>query len=186
MSDIDTKKCPKHQFPSHIILAVIGTILISGCASFTQNSERPSPFSSDSISLPYSFLTIEYSSPRVKGRQIWDTKIVPYDKVWRTGANEATVFTTTDSIVFGGKLLLPGKYALFTKPSASDWTIMLNKEWSQWGSYGYDNKLDAITLKVVPEISKESQEEMLFKFKKDTLYFSWEYLNFSIPISQPN
>jgi len=186
VNDIDTIKCTKHLISNQLILAIISSILIASCASFTQNSERPSPFSSDSISLSYSLLTIEYSSPKVKGREIWGSKIVPYDKVWRTGANEATVFTTSDSILLGGSLLVPGKYAIFTKPSGTEWTVMFNSEWSQWGSYGYDKKLDVVTFSVKPDLNEVLQEEMTFKFNSDTLYFAWEFLSFSIPISQPN
>lgn len=96
-------------------------------------------------------LTIVYSRPNVKGRKVWDG-IVPYGKVWRSGANEATIFEVTQDVTINGKPLPAGKYSLHMIPTADEWTLIFNKTWDQWGSFNYDEKQDALRVqtKAVP------------------------------------
>ena len=77
-------------------------------------------------------LTIKYSRPFKSDRKIFG-ELVPFDKVWRTGANEATIFSTTQDIKFGGQDLKAGEYSLWTIPGKDSWTIILNSETGQWG-----------------------------------------------------
>jgi hypothetical protein len=85
----------------------------------------------------------------VNGRKIWG-ELVPYQKVWRTGANDATTFTVTDPCKINGKDLAAGTYALFAIPTRGDWTLLFNKVPKQWGAYSYDSKEDALRLEVKP------------------------------------
>src|SRR3982751_1127810 len=86
-------------------------------------------------------ITITYSRPAVKGRQIWGA-LVPYDQVWRTGANDATTITFSDDVTINGKPLPKGTYSLHTIPGKEQWTIIFNKTAKQWGSFNYDQAQD--------------------------------------------
>jgi hypothetical protein len=127
-------------------------------------------------------MSITYSSPRVRARRIWDD-LVPYHKIWRTGANEATVFTTNKNLTIEGMLLPKGKYAVFSIPDEDEWIIIFNKEWDQWGAYGYDESKDQLRLRVSPENNYSHQEEMTFKMDTSTIQFRWESLGYSLSYS---
>jgi hypothetical protein len=107
---------------------------------------------------------ITYSRPAVKGRTILGD-LVPYDTVWRTGANEATTISFTDDVLIEGKELSAGKYALFTIPAQKEWTLIFNKQSDQWGAFKYDSSQDALRITVKPEAAAH-QEWMQFHFKK--------------------
>lgn len=94
-------------------------------------------------------VTIDYHRPGVKGRQVWGG-LVPYDKVWRTGANEATMITFSDDVTIDGKPLPKGTYSLHTIPGQSQWTIIFNKTAKQWGSFSYKQEEDALRVNVKP------------------------------------
>ncbi len=94
-------------------------------------------------------VTITYSRPGVKGRAIWDG-LVPYDKVWRTGANEATIFSVSKDVTIDGKPLPAGTYSLHTIPGKTSWTVIFNKKADQWGSYSYDAAEDALRIETRP------------------------------------
>jgi hypothetical protein len=83
-------------------------------------------------------ITVDYSSPRMKGRQIYGG-LVPYGQVWRTGANEATTFLTTTNLSIGGKDVPAGNYTMFTVPNQDKWTLIINKTTGEWGiPYKYE------------------------------------------------
>ncbi len=88
-------------------------------------------------------VTITYSRPSVKGRQIWGA-LVPYDKVWRTGANEATTIVFSDDVTINGQALPKGTYSLHTIPGKDQWSIVFNNVANQWGSFNYDASKDAL------------------------------------------
>jgi len=94
-------------------------------------------------------ITIDYHRPGVKGRQVWGG-LVPYDKIWRTGANEATTITFSDDVTIDGKPLPKGTYSLHTIPGQSQWTIIFNKVAKQWGSFSYKQEEDALRVNVKP------------------------------------
>ena len=94
-------------------------------------------------------VTIDYHRPGVKGRQVWGG-LVPYDKVWRTGANEATTIAFSDDVTIDGKPLPKGTYSLHTIPGKSEWTIIFNKVAKQWGSFSYKQEEDALRVNVKP------------------------------------
>ncbi len=95
-------------------------------------------------------VTIAYSRPGVKARQIWGA-LVPYDKVWRTGANEATTIAFSDDVTVSGQPLAKGTYSLHTIPGKDEWTIVFNSTSNQWGSFKYDPAKDALRIKAKPE-----------------------------------
>jgi hypothetical protein len=124
---------------------------------------------------------LEYGRPKVKGREIWGG-LVPYDKVWRTGANEATTISFSADVVIEGKTLPKGTYALFTIPGVEKWIIIFNKTAKQSGAFGYDEGQDALRIEVVPE-SGEHVEEMTFIIEDSSIVLVWEKLRVSIDIA---
>lgn len=133
-------------------------------------------------------VSIDYGSPRVKGRAIWG-ELVPYDKVWRAGANAATAITFDSDAIFGGENVGAGTYALFIIPHAEgEWDVILNEEWSQedhgvWGAYDYKEDKDVCKIQVTPEWGQETVEEMSFTVLDGNVIFSWEMASFKVAVS---
>lgn len=95
-------------------------------------------------------INIKYSRPLVNNRKIWDG-LVPYGKVWRTGANTNTTITFSDPVTIEGKLLDKGTYGMHTIPNADEWTIIFSKNSTSWGSFTYDPAEDALRVNVKPK-----------------------------------
>jgi DUF2911 family protein len=110
---------------------------------------RISPDAKVTQTLGLTDLTVTYSRPGVKGRTVWGD-LVPYDKEWRTGANNATTLTTSDEIMFGGKALPAGKYGLATIPGKDEWTVIVNSQSDVWGTV-YDPSKDILRVQVKPQ-----------------------------------
>ena len=108
---------------------------------------RPSPKATVSQTVGLTDVTITYCRPSVRSRVIWGG-LVPYDQVWRTGANEATTITFGDDVTIGGSKLPAGTYGLFTIPGKDEWTVIFNKGAKQWGAYSYKEADDALRIKV--------------------------------------
>lgn len=105
----------------------------------------PQPSSSQTIIQEFGLgnVTVKYSRPNVKGRSVF-TDLAPYNEVWRTGANNATVITFSDNVTLEGKPVAAGEYALFTIPGKDTWTIILNKGTKLWGAYEYKQADDVL------------------------------------------
>lgn len=110
-------------------------------------------------------VSINYGAPSVKDREIWGS-LVPYDEVWRTGANEATTFEVSKNVLIEGQELAAGKYSLFTIPGKEKWTLVFNSEPDQWGSYNYDKSKDVLRVDVTPKMTDEPTEMLTFKVKE--------------------
>ena len=104
---------------------------------------EPSPPTTIKQKIGFTDLTIDYSRPAVKGRAIFGN-LVPFGKLWRTGASDATILTITDPITVAGKPLPAGSYSLFSIPDRGDWTIIINKHVGGHGLDGYDAKEDVL------------------------------------------
>ena len=126
-------------------------------------------------------ITVNYSSPAAKGREIWGA-LVPYGKVWRAGANEATTFETDQELTIEGQKLPAGKYALFIIPNKNEATIIFNKVWKQWGAYDYDQSADALRVNVKPVVAKQRSERLVYEFSADGLQLAWDNLILPIKI----
>jgi hypothetical protein len=130
--------------------------------------------------------TVAYSSPGVKGRQIWG-ELVPYDELWRTGANAATTFEASRDFTFGGTRVPAGTYALYSIPGKTSWTVILNKNPNASGTRGYDEKNDVARVTATPAQSP-ARERMTFLFANTTddatrLDLEWDTLRVSVPIA---
>lgn len=134
----------------------------------TDKSKRPSPPASVKETLKGGqTISIDYSQPAVKGRTIGkDLEPMP-GKVWRTGANEATVFETDKDVKVEGKSLPAGKYGLFTIMDGDDWTIIFNKTWDQWGAFNYKEADDYMRVKVKGGKAPQFSERMTFTIEKN-------------------
>jgi hypothetical protein len=175
-----TSRCVKtgHRFHELVIYTLLLTSIFS-CGRVQDKANRPSPLVSDSISIDGQNMSIAYSSPRARGRAIWN-ELVPFDKVWRTGANEATVFESNTPIVIENQYLPAGKYSLFSIPTANDWIIIFNTDWEQWGAYNYDSTKDQLRLTVSPYRHKEFKEEMTFALSDTAIHFHWKNLAYKL------
>lgn len=119
-------------------------------------------------------ITLEYGRPNVKGRQIWGG-LVPYNKVWRTGANEATTISFDKDVTVEGQPLSAGTYGLFTIPTEGDWTVIFNKTAQQWGAFDYDSEQDALRVTVTPR-EGEHVETMDFVIEGNEVVLRWAEL----------
>ena len=149
-----------------LILTLIAGLFTGINASAQQDkSKRPSPPAKVSETIASgATISIDYSQPSVKGRTI-GKEIAPYGEVWRTGANEATVFETNKDVKIEGKTLPAGKYSVYSIPGADKWTIIFNKTWKQWGT-AYSEGDDALRVDVKPTKAASSTEKMTFKIAK--------------------
>ncbi len=170
-----------------------GLFIISGC-------KQPEPQEPDSVrrkspiaiakTLHHpsnTYVKIVYGQPYKRNREIFGD-LVPYDEVWRTGANEATELTTTQDILFGGKKLESGTYALFTIPHEGDhWTIILNSVLGQWGAFEYDESKDVLRIQA-PAMKKETVTEALaiefseIETDSTNIIMQWDQTVVKIPV----
>jgi hypothetical protein len=149
-----------------LIITTVLLVATSAMAQQQMRTPRPSPKASLMQSVGLTDITINYNRPGVKGRAIWGA-LVPYDKVWRTGANEATTIEFSDDVWINGNKLAKGLYSLHTIPTANQWTVIFNSVASQWGSYSYDAAKDALRVQVTPE-KADHREWMSFEVPEMT------------------
>jgi hypothetical protein len=124
-------------------------------------------------------ITIVYCRPGVKGREIWGG-LVPYNNIWRAGANENTTFEVSKDLLVNGQKLAAGKYGLHMIPGEKEWTIIFSKDNSAWGSFSYDQSKDALRVTATPKQSPH-QEWLMYGFENlagtsATAYLWWEKL----------
>ncbi len=148
-----------------LTLTLIAGLITSFNASAQQDkSKRTSPPAKVSQTLSSGAeVSIDYSRPSVKGRAM--TQLTPAGKVWRTGANEATIFETSKDVKIEGKTLPAGKYSVYSIPGEKEWTIIFNKAWNQWGTV-YKDTEDALRVNVKPGKSASFTEMMTFDIDK--------------------
>jgi len=148
---------------------------------------KPSPAASASCDIGGGkTIKTDYSSPRMKGRKIYGD-LVPYGKVWRTGANEATTFVTSGDVNLGGKTVPAGSYTIFTVPNADKWTLIINKKTGEWGiPYKYESdELARVEMKVSKLPSPAENFTISYEKKGNgcTLNVDWENTRASVDIS---
>lgn len=184
------------------IILFIASINIFGQATFPRASQK----STVTQTVGDTEISIIYYRPNAKGRAIWGCQttdvipkggvtydcLVPSGQVWRTGANDATVFEISNDVTINGQKLPKGKYSLHTIPNANEWTIIFNKTWNQWGSYQYDEKQDAlrITAKPVAGDMKETMTIGIEDVKEDSanVVIAWDKIRvpFTVDIGDVN
>jgi len=130
---------------------------------------------------------ITYGRPQKNNRPVFG-KMVPYGKIWRTGANEATEFIAYQPLTFGSKTLPAGTYTLFTIPEKDEWTLIFNTDVDIWGAYRYDSKKDVLRLNVKVKSTNEVVEAFAIKFEtlnenQATLKLAWDQTKIEVPFS---
>lgn len=153
---------------SLFLTLMAASMVVVACGQGGDKSKRPSPPAMAKETLTSgAVVSIDYSQPSVKGRTIGKDLEPKNGQVWRTGANEATVFEVSKDVKVEGKALPAGKYGLFTIAGDDEWTIIFNKTWKQWGAYDYKEAEDALRVKVKPGKGKGFAEKMSFAISKD-------------------
>ncbi|NEW78072.1 MAG: DUF2911 domain-containing protein [Gelidibacter sp.] len=127
-------------------------------------------------------VNIDYGSPKVKGRTIWG-ELVPYEKVWRAGANKNTTFSFDKDVKIGKNTVKAGKYGFFIIPSENkEWTIILNSKNDAWGSNGYNKDLDVLRMNVKPNYLDKNQEELDYAIGNKEIIIKWAKVKIAIPV----
>lgn len=147
-----------------------------------------SPFATVSQKVGRANVSIEYSRPAIKGRLVFGG-LVPYGKVWRTGANKITKVTFDQALQINGSTIKPGSYGLFTIPNEDSWKVILNRDSDIWGAYEYNPKNDVISFEVTPLYLDHREEFFTIEFAEFTpttakILISWERTAIEIPIGQ--
>jgi hypothetical protein len=150
-----------------------------GCAAQTADSDKPlaSPAATASATLGDAKINITYNAPSIRGRKIMGG-LVPYGKVWRTGANPATTITTSSDLHFGNLLVPAGTHTIYSYPSEKQWLLILNKQTGQWGTE-YDITQDLGRIPMTAKPVSAAQEVMSISFENTTatsteLHVRWE------------
>ena len=172
------------------ITVLLALLLASTLLAVAQKdkSNRPSPAARAQCRLADGkTITIDYSSPRAKGRKIFGG-LVPYGEVWRTGANEAATFVTDANLSVGGKDVPAGSYTIFTIPAQDKWTLIVNKKTGEWGiPYKYEaDELGRADMKVSSTSSPVEDFTISLTPMGNgcTLTMSWENTQASVDISE--
>jgi hypothetical protein len=150
-----------------VFLFLLASVTTYVASAQGDKSKRPSPpaLAKETLSNGTT-VSIDYSQPSVRGRTIGKDLEPIKGRVWRTGANEATVFEINKDVKIEGKHLAAGKYALFTISGDDEWTIIFNKTWNQLGAFNYKEADDALRVKVRPGKPKSFSEILTFLISK--------------------
>ena len=193
------------------IFASMFVLCLAVSASAQVVLPRPSQKASVMQRIGVTDVTITYSRPGVKGRKIWgdplpeqtasvkgeatldnqntrpkNAVIVPYGHVWRTGADDATMFAVSDDVLINGQKLAAGTYSLHTVPGKDEWTIVFNGTSNQWGSFNYDPAKDTLRVKAKPTWVNENQEWLAFTFdpvNEDSAQVNIRWEKISVPFT---
>ena len=166
-------------------IALFATGLMAAQVATAQDdkSKRPSPPATATAKLKSgATITIDYSQPSVKGRTIGKDLEPMNGQVWRTGANDATVFETDKDIMVMGKKLPAGKYGLFSLFTGNDVTIIFNKTWKQWGAFKYKAEEDALRITTKVTEAKPVAEKLLFTATPTEVMMVWGNKKVSFPV----
>lgn len=169
---------------SAVVLVLIATAIVVRAQQ--DKSKRPSPPASAKCDLAGGkSITIDYSSPRLKGRKVGG-EIAPYGQVWRTGANEATTFVTTADVMVGGTHVPAGSYTLFTVPGKDKWTLIISKKTGEWGTDYPGEKEDLARIDMKAGTSSAPVENFTISFDKAgkgcNLKLAWDTTTASVEV----
>jgi hypothetical protein len=161
--------------------------LVAAVAVAEEAKKKPlSPASKAEATLAGKKLTVDYSAPSKRNRVIMG-ELVPYGKVWRTGANAATTFKTETDVMLGNLAVPAGTYTLFTIPGEKEWTVIVNRQTGQWGT-NYDETQDLGRVKVPVTATKAPVETFNIGLQSSSakaaaLTMAWENASISVPVT---
>ena len=167
-----------------VLVALCATVSPAAAQGPPLALPQPSPAATVTQQVGLTDITISYHRPAVNKREVWG-KLVPYDQVWRAGANENTTITFSSDVNVGGQKIAAGSYGLHMIPTQKDWTIILSRESHAWGSFFYDQKDDAARFTVTPRPS-DFVERLAYTFDEPsdtgvTATLHWEKM--AIPVA---
>jgi hypothetical protein len=165
------------KFTTKITMLLVAVFMTT--VSLAQEKKQASPSATAKGTISGANITINYSSPFVKGRVIWG-ELVPYNKVWRAGANAPTTFETDKALKIEGKDLPAGKYAVYVIPEKDAATVIFGKD-PKMSAYDYDLAKDQLRVKVKTKKSAKMNESLVYTVNKNNVTLSWE--NLDIPVS---
>ena len=179
----------KSQFKNALLLFSVVIISHSAVAQgkVQIKTTSPSPAASFEQEFGSAIVKVSYSRPLVRGRKIFG-ELIPFDKIWRTGASDCTTLSSTEEIIIAGKTLSAGKYSVFTIPNESEWTVIFNKDTTLHGDSGYDEKKDVFRIKIKPQRTPSLYETFTIEINdinsrgEGTLKMIWENTMLAIPI----
>ena len=144
---------------------------------------KPSPMAIAATKVDDAYIKIVYSQPQKRDRKIFGA-LVPYSKVWRLGANEATEITLTQDMTFAGQKLPAGTYSMYAIPEKDQWTLIFNSALGEWGAYNYDESKDVIRLEVPTQKTDETYQPFTMMFNEDgtKLTMMWDNTKVVVPV----
>ncbi|WP_294821082.1 DUF2911 domain-containing protein [uncultured Flavobacterium sp.] len=160
--------------------ALLFVAVLSVSIASAQDQKPSSPAATATGKINGATITINYSSPFVKGRAIWG-ELVPYGKIWRAGANKPTTFETDKALMVEGKELPAGKYALYVIPEKGKATVIFGKDASV-GYNKYDESNKQLSVDVKTKKSSKMNESLVYTINKDNVTLSWENLDIPVKI----
>lgn len=165
-----------------ITLLAVMLVALFAVSAYAQKdkSKRPSPPAKAEGTIGGAKVVIDYSTPSVKGRKIFGG-LEQYGKVWRTGANEATIFEVDKDVKIEGKDLPKGKYSLYSIPGEKEWVVIFNKTWNQWGTE-YSEAADALRVTVKTEKTTKLVEQLNISIEGNKVVVKWENSQFAFNV----
>ncbi len=167
------------------IFSIFLSVLCGGLL-FAQDLPQPSPAAKVEQRIGLTDVVVKYARPSIKGRKVWGD-LVPYNQVWRTGANASTLVSFSEEVSIKGQKLPKGEYALFCIPTENEWTVIFNKNLTLWGADGYKQEEDVLRVSLKPTFNNPHVESFLIAFDQlqlsgGELVLMWEKMRLSIPI----
>ncbi len=172
-----------------LFLIAISSTLANAQLPVSLTLPQASPFEERSITIGLTEISFEYSSVGIKDREIWG-ELIPFGRVWRTGANKNTIFTVSDDVLINGNELKVGSYGFHTIPGEEEWIIIFSNFSEAWGSYFYDETEDALRITVPSEVMDSKYEWMKFSFSDYTatsveISLKWAYRKIPFMVEVP-
>lgn len=157
--------------PQRIILSlgiIFASFIVASNYAYAQNALKPrkSPLVIKTVKYENTYVKVNYGAPHMRSRKVFGD-LVPYGKVWRTGANEATEITFTKDVKIHNKVVKAGTYTLFTIPGEESWQIILNTKLGQWGAFEYDDSKNYLVFDVSSEENNKTYEPFTIEFKSN-------------------
>jgi hypothetical protein len=173
---------PNNNFMKKQVSTLLTVLAVALSLSVLAQDKPASPPAKAEGSIDGVKVTIDYAQPSAKGRKIMG-ELVPFGKVWRTGANAVTAIEFSSDVKIEGKALPKGKYGLFTVPGETEWVIVFNKQ-SSGSPYDYSDKKDALRVTVKPGKTSNFVETFTIAVEKNSVLLTWENTSVSFKVSK--
>jgi hypothetical protein len=174
-------------------VAIIAPIVLIGKPIFAQggaqaNAPMPSPAATATAEIAGGTIDLRYNSPQMRGRKVMG-ELVPWNQVWRTGANPATTLITSVPLKFGDLLVPAGTHTIYTLPNPDKWLLIINKQTGQWGTV-YNQNQDLGRTPMMKKSLSAPQEGMSISFENTTansteMHVRWETTDVYVKVTKP-